>query len=95
VRPRLIGNTTVVEDVLTFLDSKTQENGATVTWDLLPMVKADAVQRQKVFQNIISNAIKFRKPEFRPKYTSLPESRIVWSSPSRGRVQRSISPSLQ
>jgi light-regulated signal transduction histidine kinase (bacteriophytochrome) len=37
-----------------------EENGATVTHDSLPTVHGDAVQLGIVFQNLISNALKFR-----------------------------------
>jgi signal transduction histidine kinase len=36
------------------------ESGATVTHDPLPMVRADASQLGQVFQNAVSNALKFR-----------------------------------
>ena len=37
-----------------------QESGATIRHDTLPTVQADPVQMQQVFQNLISNAVKFR-----------------------------------
>ena len=40
-----------------------KESGASVTHDILPAVKADAAQLTQLFQNLIGNAIKFRKPE--------------------------------
>jgi two-component system, chemotaxis family, sensor kinase Cph1 len=59
--------TTVVDDALAFLHSKAHENGATITYDPLPSVMADPGQLQMVFQNLISNAIKFRKPDVPPE----------------------------
>jgi PAS domain S-box-containing protein len=59
--------TTVVDDALAFLHSKAHENGATITYDELPSVMADPGQLQMVFQNLISNAIKFRKPDVPPE----------------------------
>lgn len=40
-----------------------EESGADITWDSLPPVLADEVQAVQVFQNLISNAIKFRREE--------------------------------
>jgi two-component system sensor kinase FixL len=42
------------------LEAAIAEAGALVTCDPLPVVKADAAQLTQVFQNLISNAIKFR-----------------------------------
>lgn len=39
------------------------ESGASITADRLPVVEADAVQLVQVFQNLIANAIKFRREE--------------------------------
>ncbi len=58
--------TTILEEALAFLHAKTHENGAEVTCDPLPMVMADAVQLRQVFQNLIGNAIKFRRPDVHP-----------------------------
>jgi light-regulated signal transduction histidine kinase (bacteriophytochrome) len=37
-----------------------EESGATVTHDALPKVMADEVQLRQVFQNLVTNAVKFR-----------------------------------
>jgi signal transduction histidine kinase len=42
------------------LHSAIEESGAELTFDLLPTVMADASQLSRLFQNLISNAIKFR-----------------------------------
>ncbi|MDI6720492.1 MAG: PAS domain S-box protein [Methanomicrobiales archaeon] len=64
-RPTEVGR--VVESALAFLPSKALEDAASITYDALPTVMADAIQLQQVFQNLISNAIKFRKPDVPPK----------------------------
>jgi len=37
-----------------------EESGAAVTYDALPIAKADDVQLAQLFQNLIGNALKFR-----------------------------------
>ena len=44
-----------------------EENNAEITHDELPTVIADEKQLIQLFQNLISNAIKFRKPDEPPK----------------------------
>jgi PAS domain S-box len=44
-----------------------QKNNAEVTYDPLPVICADPDQITSVFQNLIGNAIKFRKKDKRPK----------------------------
>ncbi|MBV7339193.1 PAS domain S-box protein [Chloroflexi bacterium TSY] len=51
---------TVVAQTLNSLEAIIQENNASITYDSLPTVMADATQLGQLFQNLISNAIKFR-----------------------------------
>ncbi|MEA3488383.1 MAG: ABC transporter substrate binding protein [Euryarchaeota archaeon] len=53
----------VLEQVLTNLKVAIEESGAVVTHDALPTVIADASQLVQLFQNLVSNAIKFRSEE--------------------------------
>jgi len=50
----------VVQQVLANLKVAIEESGAVVTHDSLPTVLADATQLLQVFQNLLSNALKFR-----------------------------------
>ena len=50
-------------DALANLHSMIQEAGAVVTYDPLPKVRASGLQLVHVFQNLIGNAIKFRRDE--------------------------------
>ena len=49
------------------LQAVIEETRASVTHDELPTVTADHVQLVQLFQNLISNAIKYRKPEEPPQ----------------------------
>ncbi len=51
---------------LTNLRAAIQDSGATVTQDKLPAIPCDEVQLAQLFQNLIGNALKFRKPDAAP-----------------------------
>jgi PAS domain S-box-containing protein len=51
---------------LTNLRAAIQDSGATVTQDRLPSIPCDEVQLAQLFQNLIGNALKFRKPDAAP-----------------------------
>ena len=53
----------VLDQTLANLKVAIEESGAVVTCDGLPTVMADATQLGQVFQNLIGNAIKFRREE--------------------------------
>ncbi len=50
----------VIKNVLDSLRATIEESGARITSDELPLVLGDGVQVARVFQNLISNALKFR-----------------------------------
>ncbi len=60
---------TLLEEVLEDLEVKIQETQAKVTVDPLPTLKADALQMRQLFQNLISNALKFQQPGQIPSVT--------------------------
>jgi signal transduction histidine kinase len=53
----------LLQDALINLQVSITESGATVTSDPLPRVMADGTRMTMVFQNLVSNAIKFRREE--------------------------------
>lgn len=53
----------ILNQVLLNLQVCLQENDARVTHDPLPQIMADDIQLTQLFQNLISNALKFRKKE--------------------------------
>ncbi|GAB3643493.1 PAS domain S-box protein [Spirosoma arcticum] len=58
--------TTVVDGVLSDLDVGLTETGARVTVEPLPTVQGDDSQLGQLFQNLLSNALKFRRPNTTP-----------------------------
>jgi PAS domain S-box-containing protein len=57
----------VLRDVLFSLKPFIEECNAEVTYDSLPVIFADESQIRVIFQNLISNALKFRKKDENPK----------------------------
>lgn len=56
----------VVEQNIKNLAASIEETGAEINVEILPTVKANQMQINQLFQNLISNAIKFRKPDVKP-----------------------------
>lgn len=57
----------VVETVLKNLHARIEETDATVTHEGMPAVKGSKLQLVQLFQNLVSNAIKYRKEDVRPR----------------------------
>ena len=57
----------LVELILKDLDSVIKESGARIKSDQLPTLRGDRIQLRLLFQNLITNAIKFRKADTTPK----------------------------
>ena len=66
-RPSSIALDEDLEAALTHLDQAIQESGASVTHDPLPTLAVDRGQMVRLFQNLIGNAVKYRKPDQSPK----------------------------
>ena len=60
--------------VLSDLDMQITETGATIEVDDLPVLDADPTQMRQLFQNLISNALKFRKSGAPPQISVSVES---------------------
>lgn len=73
---RAVSGEQIVADALANLSGTIDEAGAEVIVDSLPTLVCDASQMAQVFQNLIGNAVKFRRPGTRP---------VVRISASRGR----------
>lgn len=58
---------TVLEEVLANLDEEICASGASISYSDLPTVMGSSTQLMQVFQNLISNSIKFCRPEVPPQ----------------------------
>jgi light-regulated signal transduction histidine kinase (bacteriophytochrome) len=54
---------TILGQALANLETAIAETGAVITHDQLPVIKVDTAQLTQLFQNLISNAIKFRSQQ--------------------------------
>lgn len=68
----------VFRDVLRSLERLIDESGATVTHDHLPTVVCDPTQIGQVFQNVVTNAIKFSDGEAPKIHVSAREAEGQW-----------------
>jgi PAS domain S-box-containing protein len=59
----------VVEDVLADLDQVIAGTQARVVVGSLPRIEADPVQMRQLFQNLVSNALKYQSPDTSPRVT--------------------------
>jgi signal transduction histidine kinase len=57
----------VANEVLTDLETSVEQSGGQVIVGKLPRIDADEFQMRQLFQNLIANALKFRKPDEPPK----------------------------
>ncbi len=62
-----LGN--VIEGVLSDLRVRIRETEGTIDLQPLPGIEADAMQMRQLFQNLIGNALKFRRPDKKPCVT--------------------------
>jgi light-regulated signal transduction histidine kinase (bacteriophytochrome) len=61
--------TEVIQNVLTDLDAAVAEKKARIEYKDLPVIKADKVQLRQLFQNLLSNSLKYSNPAKAPVIT--------------------------
>lgn len=57
---------TILEGVLSDLEVSIERSGAKIERTPLPSLEAEPIQMRQLFQNLIANALKFRKPDTTP-----------------------------
>jgi light-regulated signal transduction histidine kinase (bacteriophytochrome) len=57
----------VLTGVLSDLQIRIEESGAIIRSEPLPVIDADATQMRQLLQNVLANALKFRKPNVKPE----------------------------
>lgn len=57
----------ILEEVLLDLEVSVRDTAAEIEADAMPTIEADASQMRQLFQNLISNALKFRRPDVPPR----------------------------
>jgi signal transduction histidine kinase len=57
----------ILKDTLSGLDSSIKESQATISSDILPVLSGNETELKRLFQNLISNALKFRKKDVAPE----------------------------
>ena len=55
------------EEALSVLKTRVEETGARITVSALPTTRGDTAQMAHVFQNVLSNALKYLKPDVTPQ----------------------------
>ncbi|MCU7494606.1 MAG: PAS domain S-box protein [Ignavibacteria bacterium] len=68
----------VLSNVLDNLQVSIEESGAQITYDSLPVVRADRTQLVQLFQNLLSNSIKFSDKPIPQIHVGLEEKESEW-----------------
>lgn len=65
--PQVVDLTQIVHQVVADLELRIRETNGNVTVADLPEIEADPVQMRQLFQNLISNGLKFHRPDVPPR----------------------------
>jgi signal transduction histidine kinase len=81
----------IAKDVVSDLETTIEESGGEVSLGNLPTIDADAVQMRQLLQNLIANALKFKKADTKPTVEVSSEVEDTSLSVSGGNGSRSVS----
>jgi len=56
----------IIREVVSDLELYIEKLKGKITWNSLPIIEADPVQIRQLFQNLLTNALKFQRPELSP-----------------------------
>ncbi|SOD82248.1 ATP-binding protein [Spirosoma fluviale] len=85
----LVSLNSVIETVLSDLELRIQETGAVVEVALLPNIQGDRSQLEQLFQNLLSNALKFSRPN------QAPHIHIHYDTLTAGNLPATVKPARQ
>jgi PAS domain S-box-containing protein len=86
----------VAREVVSDLEVRIEQSGGSVEVSDLPVIDADPLQMRQLFQNLIANALKFRKPDAAPvvkissQSNSTPAEGATWSLANTDNWQISV-----
>ena len=63
IHPELVECSSILDKAISSLQTSVEESGAVITYDELPTLMADPSQLNRLFQNLLENAIKYRGDE--------------------------------
>lgn len=69
----------IIAQVVSDLEVRLEQSNGKIVCETLPSLEADPTQMRQLFQNLLSNALKFRKPDINPVVTI--EAKIFENSP--------------
>ncbi len=76
----------IAQEVLSDLEVRLQQTNGKVQIDRLPEIEADPVQFRQLLQNLLSNALKFHKPEI-PPFVHVSARIFRSAGPGNGNIQ--------
>jgi light-regulated signal transduction histidine kinase (bacteriophytochrome) len=75
---QMINCETILNGVKSNLENSITESNAIITQDSMPIVYGDQIQLSRLFQNLIENAIKFRREETPKIHIGVKENKDNW-----------------